>query len=395
MTFPLRILISHKNFQCKFIRDASEGGNVEWRDTIETEWGDCAVDDSEYSCNLGFSAYWPKDEDLWTLDEALSPGTSACSERLPYAARHSVTHVLAAGDVRVVANTQPWSMQPEQPPTLPTFPEAEQSKAHMMNYAADILQLQHRTHVFMFFIYQTFARPIFVDRNHVVLCESLDLEKDCDKFAEFFYRLARATPDELGLDPTATRLPKNLSQHADFQALQEVLGSLTTPRTEERIAAAFDDEDNEWPVYRLSVIDSSGTSETLGFLVRKPSTGITSLLGRATRGYIAFDIAARKFCFLKDYWRPDAPDILPEYEVHKRLQKHDVKFVATVRCAGDVPNQRTKSQTFLATDDVPPLLHTRLVVVEVGIPLREYESSYELCAAILYAFLGGPLGVLC
>ncbi|KAI0643999.1 hypothetical protein C8Q79DRAFT_1011817 [Trametes meyenii] len=54
-----------------------------------------------------------------------------------------------------------------------------------------------------------------------------------------------------------------------------------------------------WPRYKIEVGE-----ERRPFLVGKPNFFSTLMFGRGTRGYVALDVKARRFVFLKDSWRP-------------------------------------------------------------------------------------------
>ena len=60
------------------------------------------------------------------------------------------------------------------------------------------------------------------------------------------------------------------------------------------------------------------------------------MTGRATRGFVAFNMSSKRLCFLKDYWRPVSIRIHSELDVYKRFKETNVNFVATVIGGGDV-----------------------------------------------------------
>ncbi|KAI0641580.1 hypothetical protein C8Q79DRAFT_987985 [Trametes meyenii] len=62
-----------------------------------------------------------------------------------------------------------------------------------------------------------------------------------------------------------------------------------------------------WPRYKLEVGE-----ERRPFLVGEPIFFSTSMFGRGTRGYVALDVKARRFVFLKDSWRPFYIGVEPE-----------------------------------------------------------------------------------
>lgn len=140
---------------------------------------------------------------------------------------------------------------------------------------------------------------------------------------------------------------------------------------------------------------------TKSFLIGQPVSNQYSLTGRATRGYVAYDIEDNTLVFLKDQWRSHAKSNHPELETYRRLEKHNVSFVATAIAGGDVIDPRTGgpqttvSQKYLEKyshmpDSAVPTarIHTRLVVHQVGRPLEEYRNSIELIWICLQALSG-------
>ncbi|KAI0644187.1 hypothetical protein C8Q79DRAFT_1112190 [Trametes meyenii] len=98
-----------------------------------------------------------------------------------------------------------------------------------------------------------------------------------------------------------------------------------------------------WPYYKLKV----GPDDRI-FLVGKPIFKSLAMFGRATRGYIALDVLARRFVFLKDSWRPFYVGVKPEGMYLEKFAG-DTRFVhPTVVCHGDVGEQQTFTAAFHA-----------------------------------------------
>ncbi len=94
-----------------------------------------------------------------------------------------------------------------------------------------------------------------------------------------------------------------------------------------------------WPRYRLSI-----GAET--FLVGRPIFETNGLIGRGTRGYVAWHKQSKSFVFLKDAWRPFYDSIEPEGDILKRLNDAGVENVPTLVCHGHVGNQATAASDF-------------------------------------------------
>lgn len=283
----------------------------------------------------------------------------------------------------------------EKEPFLSTSRNAEQTRAQICGYAADMLNHQHRTFVPMFYVYRTYARFLLFDRGAVLVSRPIDLTTNCSTFAKFFYCFKKAPDAGLGFDSTVKMLPRNPGGNVDYKALKDALATLpANSRLTPLIRKAFADDRTNWPHYKVAIFYQK-TGTTHHFLIRNLTSHSLSITGRATRGYIAFDLATHTFHFLKDSWRPDSELIHPELEVYEKLLKYKVSYVATVRCGGDVridpkqPVQTTHSHQFRTADqNVHPRIHTRLVLEEIGIPLHQYRDSEELCTAVGYALIG-------
>lgn len=333
-------------------------------------------------------------ESFWN-DPVVEPGASCAEERRPHVARHHSGFILLGGEVKLNDRANAFGVSATDP-LLRTGQEAELTRGQLAGYAADAMIHQQRGFIIMFYIYRTIARLLLFDRNGVVVSELIDLVKDGITFAEFFYRMELATDAQLGLDPTATMLAKDPSKNPDYQSLQQALGSLS-PASDSRLTTyiknAFKDDKCGWPFYNIKVIDRK-SEKTHSFLIRNLSMHSSSMTGRATKGYIAFSIATEKFCFMKDCWRADSPLIRPELDIYDDLKEYGVRHVATVCCGGDVrvtdseSEQRTRTQDFLGVDKLLPRVHTRIVLNEIGIPLKDYIDSKELCTVVAFAYRG-------
>lgn len=139
--------------------------------------------------------------------------------------------------------------------------------------------------------------------------------------------------------------------------------------------------------------------DSIQFLIGKHIVGSLSPTGRATKGYVAFNLRTKRLCFLKDTWRPNSPDIPIELEVYRVLMTEGVLHVAKAIAGGDVrpldPNGDPESQAAQCTVTQEYLshgplerLHSRLVLEELARPLETYETSTELVCALYDAIEG-------
>ena len=246
----------------------------------------------------------------------------------------------------------------------------------------------------MVYVHFTSVRLLRYDRNGLSVSSVLDLDVATGRaeFYEFIWWLGQASDVKLGHDPTATRLPDDIDQSEDAGKLAAAISSFPSEsRVKPYIQSAFDG--TRWPLYKLQVPVKTDPTKTREFLVRNPTTHSVSPTGRATKGYIAFDVDQKDFCFLKDSWRPMSDNVHPELDVYERLAANGVNLTATVRCGGDLllgPGQLqlTRTQELQTPSIYFPRVHTRLVLNEVCIPLKHYTDSRELCKVVLEALVG-------
>ena len=118
-----------------------------------------------------------------------------------------------------------------------------------------------------------------------------------------------------------------------------------------------------------------------------------SILGRATKGFVAYDLQEGRLAFFKDAWRENDPYRHPEVETYRRFVQHGVNNVATALAGGDVRTpesknvQRTASHKYVRRNECERI-HTRIVTREIGIALKEHVDSRELTTFMFQALLG-------
>ena len=177
---------------------------------------------------------------------------------------------------------------------------------------------------------------------------------------------------------------------------------------------------HNWPRYRLTIRDQS-------FLVGKPIFESNGLVGRGTKGYVAWHENSGSFVFLKDAWRPFYENIDTEGDTLEKLNKANVNNVPTLVCHGDVKNQATLASDYWLhvdsstnaarkaraydreneskagkkrkaddaqerEDQCQPSLrhyaHYRICTKEICLPLNEFKTSRQLVTIIRDAFDG-------
>ena len=314
---------------------------------------------------------------------------------------------------------------PNGKPYLRKGTKPESGLGQLGYYMHNLFAFQHRLFSYGFYVQWRWARLLYFDRTGALVSEPFDWTETSSPLHEFVWKFAHMTPEERGYDPTA--------QEASYSEIQEVLAAANANSSElpeairPYVQKAFLSNDtegdhtgmdgpewdvNEAPIYPLTVTSSAPSPDDMfpdseltsavtdvttiehTFLVGRPHFLADSLIGRCTRGYIAWDISEQRFCFLKDSWRPLVPGrARPEHLVYERLRNHGVtRRIATLVCGGDVggPRQQTTvtHEWFPECKQPIPRVHYRIVTEEIGAPLTEFANFGELNAVFLDVILG-------
>ena len=342
-------------------------------------------------------------------------------------------------------------------------------------YVNCVFRYQHRTAVFQLFVIGGGFRFLRWDRSAVFVSEKIDYLDDPRTLIDFLLGFVILDAESQGIDPTATLVQKGAPLYRlmdtvakfgrpdDKQPLPVIVShkestplpdnipieSISLSRsgpcesvdvekgeTETRASSSKDTGNTStvfqrpkegsfllghvldyfskslknWPRYRLVLRDQI-------FLVGKPIFESTGLVGRGTRGYVAWHVNSNSFVFLKDAWRPYYKTMEAEGETLLRLNAASVVNVPTLVCHGDVENQSTLASDYclyvdgrtnaqrkadarntddkkekgkkrkvddleMRDDELNPRLrhyaHYRICVKEICLPLKEFETSRQL-----------------
>ncbi|KAH9889423.1 hypothetical protein C8Q73DRAFT_158328 [Cubamyces lactineus] len=296
------------------------------------------------------------------------------------------------------AQQDPFDEDKEDDPE-PTAGTRRSILGQIMTYSILVFDNQHRTHHYTLMILGDSARIIRWDRSGVVATKKFNYVKNPLMLARFLWRFARMTPAERGHDTTAVRV---LPGSVEYKLMDEYASKIPKatpgqPYVGDHARQLFAKSLVDAPRWKLRVDDAEKGPQY--FLVGKADFKAPGLAGRGTRTYVALDInhrTRRTFAYLKDAWRVAHLNIDQEGEILKELNSADkggpVDFVPTLRCHGDVEAQVTASQDVwemkYGTQGLEcPLKthrHYRIVVNEVGLPLKEFRNADELvCILIL------------
>ncbi|RDX50657.1 hypothetical protein OH76DRAFT_1380067 [Lentinus brumalis] len=221
----------------------------------------------------------------------------------------------------------------------------------IISYAELVFAVQHRLAVFMLVVVGRVCRFLRWDHSGAVVTEAIDYYEDWQFFCGVLWRISRCSNEQLGVDPSATRLSGDAKEFADMDRaavanehdLDHTERQLDVP-PEAPFTFAYVREmfskslDTQWPRYKLEVPDGKTTRH---FLVCKPVFCAKGLIGRGTRGYVALDCTNGRFVWLKDAWRADYLLLEKEGDIPAELREAKVPFVPTVVCHGDIREQTT------------------------------------------------------
>ena len=301
--------------------------------------------------------------------------------------------------------------------------KGQKGLAHFAEYMTNILTCQHRAYCFSIYILRDRGRILYFDRNGVLITEPFVWTSNESPLHDFVWKIAQMERLQLGYDTTATLAPE-----AEIDLFKRMALDPEVP--EEVQQYVRDATEGSWPLYKLSVVASKLTAEVRLateddpeskalveaeikssqevhlFIVGRPHFAAEGLIGRCTRGYVAFQLlpntpSGGRLCYLKDCWRACVPErTRPEHVIYEVLRQHNTSNVATLICGGDVCSpfgpvectpQCTRVDEVLHAKDGKRLarrVHYRIVTEEIGLPLRSFKNFKELSSVMAGAILG-------
>ncbi|PIL32476.1 hypothetical protein GSI_05179 [Ganoderma sinense ZZ0214-1] len=212
-------------------------------------------------------------------------------------------------------------------------------------------ELQHRIFLLMLLVIGRRYRLMRWDRAGTVVTPSIDYYENPDDLCEFLWRISHLDDEALGLDPTAIRLKGDAFDELDTIAKplrtdvdhtprvlkeHQLVGEFCYRYVREMFAASI--QDRALPRYKLHI----SMGDTLNtFLVGKPAAVARGMVGRGTRGWVAWHCEGGCFVWLKDAWRVSFEGIEREGDILARLNRAKISSVPTLVCHGDVGGQMT------------------------------------------------------
>lgn len=210
---------------------------------------------------------------------------------------------------------------------------AKRVRGQLITYAMNLHSMQPRVFSFQLLLCGSNARIIRWDRTGAVVTELFDWTQGAILY-EFLYRFNAATPKQRGLDTTARKaLPEEKTQ---LRAALQTAGYSETDAMQP-------------PFYVYSVSqDAQGFTlpEPREFVAGRPVAHSRAFTGRASTGYICYEMAAKQLHFMKDAWRSSTSTArLDEPRIYRRLNALEVED-------GSIPDD---GEDHLNEDTIPGL----------------------------------------
>ncbi|KAI0273341.1 hypothetical protein BC834DRAFT_203946 [Gloeopeniophorella convolvens] len=273
----------------------------------------------------------------------------------------------------------------------------------LISYATEIHLHQYRVFSFGVVLFGPNARILRCDRSGIIYTELFAWNKKETLF-DFLWRFNHLSDAQRGHDTTVCPATDDEAARA-LPKLREYPG--------------LDSSLEPTNLLKFLVRDDRPKKEPRYYIAPKATWTTDILVGRATFGFVAYDLAKGRLVYLKDFWRLDLSETPKEGDVYLELKRAQVSNVARMRRAGDVPLtpeslatppgslaispksletppesskapspvpvQRTITQDFVKADwcsgnpRVEPYVHYRLVLKTLGWPLNHFKSTRQLC----------------
>ncbi|KAH7107106.1 hypothetical protein BKA62DRAFT_668143 [Auriculariales sp. MPI-PUGE-AT-0066] len=234
-----------------------------------------------------------------------------------------------------------------------------------------IMAFQNRMHLFSLVVTADgFARIIRWDRAVVVVSERLKYTgQHQQELAEFFYRISRVRKEHQGYDTTIQP-----AFEADIFKAAPHLDDFDTNHQIYNQPPCFPPSDGKCNTGKFLAISVPDGEEKRIVIARRLQPVVEDPMGRATRGYIAYDLTSKRITYLKDSW-PAASHVTHEHIVLKDLAEKRVPYVPTFVCGGPIVDQQSLEENYLEQPwnigcrMTEQRAHQRFLVREVGKPL--------------------------
>lgn len=274
----------------------------------------------------------------------------------------------------------------------------------------------HRTFVYAFVLMPTLARLVRFDHSGIVYSELFPWRTSSD-LVDFLVRFDCMSAAQRGCDTSVTPIP---SDSEDVLRAREILARCDTlPKSVTK--STIIPPNYKGCLSRVHVYDDE-TESFHRVIVHHAISSADCFIGRATRGFYGVDLDEELVVYVKDAWRVDSSSLTPEATTCRRLVQKKVPHLADYYFGGDVPEDtpalllpssekahEIASQTTSAwcevVDEHPEYseeesgvgarsrsyIHHRLLFKKIGLPLKTFESTRQLCIALLDAMEGASV----
>lgn len=400
--------------------------------SLNSEGQSISIDDGKPDVGI----YDEAARDSWERPEkrGVSP------EAAHYTARVAWSELAIAAEFKLLPTSAPFhapraskkskaqaSANPEGSQTAPLLHDSkggDASRAQLTRYGENCLRRQHRVHVFVLSIIRDQARLVRFDRAGAIVSGAIDLTKNPEPFINFLARFAAMSREERGYDTTVVSpAPEELAK------LERYMNAEKTSAYAKKLVKDIWDAQRLYPIRKVfcdvlptyydppspgvgdtpsdpaqsgppqppeaasAELSQSSFDKSQAFLIGMPSFFSYSPTGRATKGFVAYDLLKDKLRYLKDAWRPFVKSTHPELGTYTRLQAFDVKCVATALGGGDVKHWPSgeRVQVTLSHPTRPKgieRVHHRLLLQQVGRHLETCEHALDVVIALAAAVSG-------
>lgn len=217
------------------------------------------------------------------------------------------------------------------------------------------------------------ARFLRWDRSSVLISRSFPYRRQPHLLIAFLSRFANLSPAGMGYDDTVT--PASAKEES---LARDALRDYVNPLVPRRL-------------FKVHVSDTLGPG--CDVIIGPPIAKATTIVGRCTSGYPAFNLATHQVEFLKDSWRDETLHG-KESEFLRTLNDQRVRYVPTLTCGGDVPGHVTTNHVYVEAPwncgrtSVCIRRRQRNLTKEIGKNLSTFQSGKHLLQVTLNAFLG-------
>ena len=280
---------------------------------------------------------------------------------------------------------------------------AIRTRRHIVAYTNRQFSLQNRCFAFSVLFLDQFVRFIRWDRAGAVVTERFDWRQDPKTLATFLWHFSQLSDSQRGYDTSMSK-PTLEEIERTKEKLDERAKALARAKGEDEDFARERYSTND-SFRKLCVVDDDPDVEddqrTQYFVASAPQWQSKELVGRGTRGYEALDLQTGELVYVKDIWRYETAGLEKEGDTYRLLRKNKVSRIPRLVCAGDVKNQTSSTREFEDEEwccgRPRPMRHRhyRLVLKDLGRSLSEFNSTKQLCQAVLHAVIGMQTSYSC